>query len=154
MRFSKLAIIIYAARFISAASNYKTAHIEEERKGFICDGEFFSEAQFRAERSGAVNDLKNGNRIPILAEEFMYYFVSEQQERLMMYDNGDAKEHYSFPLPSLAKVVYQNRRKFQYDYHLVLDDSARVCALILWKIDIHQYHYRNDGTHEICSISS
>ncbi|CCU76407.1 CSEP0031 putative effector protein [Blumeria hordei DH14] len=103
MRFSNLAIIIYAARFISAASNYKTAHIEEERKGFICDGEYLSESKFRADRYQGQKDLKESKDNLIGAGELKELFESQQPDRLMMYDNGDAKEHYSWLIPSLER---------------------------------------------------
>ncbi|CCU76404.1 CSEP0030 putative effector protein [Blumeria hordei DH14] len=153
MRLSNLAIIIYAARFISAASNYKTAHIEEERKGFICNGEYFYEAQYSEDRVRALKIMEHSHMTPISAEKLNNIFEAEQPQRLMMYDNGDAKEHYVFLLPNLANVVRRESHKLEREYNLVLDDSGRVCALIVWNKKITPNgQISEEPTLEICSV--
>ncbi|SZF05145.1 unnamed protein product [Blumeria hordei] len=155
MRFSNLAIIIYAARFISAASNYKTAHIGEERKGFICNGEYFYEAQYREVRTQALKVMKNSDMTAFPAGELEKIFEAEQPERLMMYDNGDAKGHYLFLIPSLTRVQTRRSYSLESQFNFLLDDSGRVCAFMVWKKKTAtRGKSTEEPTYEVCSISS
>lgn len=155
MRFSKLATIIYAARFLSAAFSYKTAHIKEGSKGFICHGDLFSEANYGDDKIRALKVLKHSHNTPFDVEMLQDIFVSEKPENFMMYDNSDAKGHYLFLLPSLTKVYPKNSYDLRHEYHLLLDDSGRTCALMLWKIKITpKGKSSEEPTYEICSVHS